>query len=129
MRKTTTLFAAGLCAAASLALSASALAGSATPPSNMQNAAENYIGSRLADAKGARYWAASQPYPVVAELSSGKEYDCWALDVRVRSDAVGTGTFADTYTVLFHNNRAVALKRDLRQQIVRVQSVDRYAAN
>ncbi|WP_306253148.1 hypothetical protein [Parvularcula sp. IMCC14364] len=130
MNKKQKLFAAALFSAGLMMTStaASALEG-ARAPGNISNKAEQYISTRLADDRGARYRVSSKPYQVKAELRRGQSYDCWALDVRVRSDLGAAGRGADRYTVIFHNGRAVALKRDLRTRIVKVQSEQRFAAN
>ncbi|MCI5048589.1 MAG: hypothetical protein MRY59_13895 [Aquisalinus sp.] len=130
MNKKQGLFAAAMLSAGLMMVSTAASAqGAARAPSNLGNKAEQYISTRLADDRGARYRVASQPYQVKAELRRGQPVDCWALDVRVRSDLGSAGRGADTYTVLFHNGRAVALKRDLRTRIVKVRTEQRLASN
>ena len=125
MKIITTSLIAGLMLAAS---SVSAFAGSGMP-NNYESAASKYIGSRLVDERGAQYRLSSRPYEVQAKLKNGKTYDCWAVDMRVRMDNGGVGRGMDRYTVIFHKGKAVALKRDLRTRLVKLDNNTRLASN
>ena len=89
--------------------------------------ATDYIASRLVDARGATFRQVGTPYEVTAQLNNGRNYDCVAVDMMVRSDLSRTrGT--STYTVLFLNGRAVALESDLSRSVVRVNRAGRLAS-
>jgi hypothetical protein len=106
---------AGLAAAA--AMSAAAFALDFGPaPANYESAAEDYISSRLVEARGVRLQFTGGPYKVYADVSGYEALPCWAVDVRVKG-RLPTGAIGGyvPYTVLFLDGRPIAFKEDARR--------------
>ena len=80
-----------------------------------EQAAEAYIETRLSNPRGARIQIVGQPYPVIAQGQGLSGVACLALDMRVKARLPSGGYGStQTYTVLFQDGVAVALKSDLK---------------
>ena len=103
--------------AAAAVMSAAAFALDFGPmPANYESAAEEYISSRMVDARGVRLQFNGEPYKVYADVSGYEALPCWAVDVRVK-ERLPTGAIGGyvPYTVLFLDGRPIAFKEDARR--------------
>lgn len=102
---------------ASLTFTASLAAGDFGPvPAGYESAAEQYIGGRLADSRGARFEFIGEPYLVYADIAGYEGLPCWAVDVRVKSrlPSGAVGGYVPM-TVIFLDGAPIALKDDARR--------------
>ena len=98
-----------------------------TAPTNMEDAAQDYIEQRLEDATGARISAISEPYRVQADLDGKGAAAHWAIDMRLKTRFASGQTGRDTLTVLFYGDEPVALRRDLTTRVTRLDDPVRFA--
>jgi|GEM_PF-1272280 len=84
-------------------------------PADYESASEDYVLSRLADERGARFQFVSAPYPVFADFEGHGNLAAWAVDVRVRS-RMASGRMGGylPYTVIFVDGEPVAFEEDIR---------------
>lgn len=85
-------------------------------PANYQQAAEEYVMSRLTDARGASVQFVSDPYPVIADIAGYQGLEAWAVDIRVRSKlpSGARGGYVP-YTLIFYKGEPVAFEMDAKK--------------
>ncbi len=98
-------------------------------PANYEQAAEDYVMSRLADPRGASVQFMGDPYPVIADIAGYDDLEAWAVDIRVRSKLPngGKGGYVP-YTLIFYRGEPVAFEMDV-QKVVRADGYQLVADN
>jgi len=84
-------------------------------PADYQEAAVDYLESRLEDPRGARVNYIGEPYRVYADIGSYEDLPAWAVDVDIRFRMAGGRRGAGGYTVIFVDGDPVALEDDVYQ--------------
>ncbi len=96
-------------------------------PSDYRYSTQDYVESRLYNARGARISFDGEPYPVFADFGRRGEYAAWAVDISVRTSVRGRGYDGYMhYTVIFVDGEPVAFEQDIGG--VEVAGSSRYAS-
>jgi len=83
-------------------------------PADYQYSAQDYIESRLVNARGMSLRFAGQPYPVYATFRGGRRVPAWAVDVQVRARLESRRSGRTMYySVIFVDGEPVAFADDI----------------
>ena len=112
------------------ALTAGAMAADfSAMPADYESTAEDYIMTRLVDARSARVQFVSDPYPVIADFNGYSNVEAWAVDLRIRS-RLENGKLGGyvPYTLLFVDGEPVAFSEDA-QSMAKIDTPLVYASS